>query len=57
MKANMLKRLTDRIYYIPNDSKTDRPVLGLICGDKYSLVVDAGNSPTHANEFWQMYLN
>ena len=36
---------------MPNDSKTDRPVLGLICGDKYSLVVDAGNSPAHANEF------
>lgn len=36
---------------MPNDDKTDRPLLGLICGDKDSLVVDAGNSPAHANEF------
>ncbi len=51
MQVDMLKKLTDRIYYMPNDRKTDRPVLGLICGDKYSLVVDAGNSPAHANDF------
>ncbi|KAF5052567.1 Metallo-beta-lactamase superfamily protein [anaerobic digester metagenome] len=47
----MLIKLTDRIYYMPNDDRTDRPLLGLICGDKYSLVIDAGNSPAHANEF------
>jgi len=47
----MLIKLTERIYYMPSDDKTDRPLLGLICGDKYSLVVDAGNSPAHANEF------
>lgn len=48
----MLKKLTNRIYYMPNNRKTDRPVLGLICGDKYSLVVDSGNSPAHANDFF-----
>lgn len=47
----MLIKLTERIYYMPNDDRTDRPLLGLICGDKYSLVVDAGNSPAHANAF------
>ncbi|QHI70996.1 MBL fold metallo-hydrolase [Aminipila terrae] len=47
----MLIKLTDRIYYMPNDDRTDRPILGLVCGDKYSLVVDSGNSPAHANEF------
>ncbi|MDN5343443.1 MBL fold metallo-hydrolase [Oceanotoga sp. DSM 15011] len=47
----MLVNLTERIYYMPNDDRTDRPLLGLIYGDKYSLVVDAGNSPKHANEF------
>lgn len=47
----MLKKLSDRVYYMPHDEKTDRPVLGLVCGDKYSLIVDAGNSPNHATEF------
>lgn len=47
----MLEKLSDRIYYMPNDSRTDRPALGLVCGDKYSLAVDCGNSPAHAHEF------
>lgn len=47
----MLKKLTDRVYYMPHNEKTDRPVLGLICGDKYSLVIDAGNSDSHAEDF------
>ena len=47
----MLKKISERIYYMPHEDKTDRPVLGLICGDKYSLIVDAGNSPNHAMEF------
>lgn len=49
----MLKKLTERVYYMPHSEKTDRPVMGLICGDKYSLVVDAGNSEAHAEEFLQ----
>lgn len=47
----MLEKLTDRIYYMPNDHSTDRPLLGLVCGDRASLVVDAGNSPAHARVF------
>lgn len=47
----MLKRLTDRIYFMPQRRETDRPLLGLICGDKYSLIVDSGGSPQHAREF------
>jgi glyoxylase-like metal-dependent hydrolase (beta-lactamase superfamily II) len=48
---NLLNRLTDRVYYMPHSEETDRPVLGLICGDKCSLVVDSGNSKKHAEEF------
>ncbi|WP_066495785.1 MBL fold metallo-hydrolase [Abyssisolibacter fermentans] len=48
----MIKKLTDRIYYMQHGEETDRPSLGLICGNKYSLVVDAGNSPNHAKEFF-----
>jgi len=43
----MLKKLTPRICYLPNDPATDRPSLGYIQGDKYSLMVDAGASPSH----------
>ncbi|MEG2892106.1 MAG: MBL fold metallo-hydrolase [Clostridium sp.] len=47
----MLKKLTNRVYYKEYVQKGDRPVLGLIAGDKYSLVIDGGNSKEHANEF------
>ncbi|MED1205812.1 MBL fold metallo-hydrolase [Heyndrickxia acidicola] len=49
----MLKKLTNRVYYMDHVQETDRPALGLICGDSYSLIVDAGNSPAHAKEFLQ----
>lgn len=53
----MLKKLTSKVYYMPHYSETDRPALGLICGDTYSLVVDAGNSPAHAKDFLNLLAN
>lgn len=47
----MLKQLTNRVYYLPHYSETDRPALGLICGDTYSVIIDSGNSPAHARDF------
>ncbi|GAB3059239.1 MBL fold metallo-hydrolase [Virgibacillus ainsalahensis] len=47
----MLKKLAKSVYYMPHYSETDRPALGLICGDNFSLVIDSGNSPAHANDF------
>lgn len=47
----MLKKLAERVYYMPHYSETDRPALGFISGDNISLIVDAGNSPAHANDF------
>ncbi|MGE7624773.1 MBL fold metallo-hydrolase [Viridibacillus sp. NPDC096237] len=47
----MLEKITDRIYYMKNSDETDRPVLGLVIGDDFCLIVDAGNSPKHADEF------
>jgi glyoxylase-like metal-dependent hydrolase (beta-lactamase superfamily II) len=49
----MLKKLTNQVYYMEHVQETDRPALGLICGNSYSLIVDAGNSPAHAREFLQ----
>lgn len=52
-----LKKLSDRIYYLPNEEETDRPVLGYINGDKYSLAVDAGNSSKHVEKFYDELKN
>ncbi len=48
MHADKLKQLTDKVYYLPPYSPTDRPVLGVVAGRDGCLVVDAGNSPAHA---------
>jgi glyoxylase-like metal-dependent hydrolase (beta-lactamase superfamily II) len=48
-----LNKVTDRIYYLPSEERTDRPVLGYIKGDTYSLAVDAGNSSGHVEKFYQ----
>jgi len=46
-----LKQLTNRIYYLPHDPETDRPILSAICGEHQTLIVDAGNSDAHAKLF------
>ncbi|GLC88918.1 MBL fold metallo-hydrolase [Lysinibacillus piscis] len=47
----MLNKLSDTIYYLSNQDDKDRPTLGLVCGDRYSLIIDTGNSTQHAKEF------
>lgn len=47
----MLNQITDRCFYMPNDSSTDRPCLGYVRGDRCALMVDAGNSPAHHRLF------
>ena len=47
----MLKKITQGIYLLDHERETDRPSLGLIVGDKGSMVVDSGNSPKHGEEF------
>jgi glyoxylase-like metal-dependent hydrolase (beta-lactamase superfamily II) len=48
-----LKKLSDRLYYLPSEERTDRPVLGYIKGDRYSLAVDAGNSSEHVEKLYR----
>ena len=48
-----LNKISDRVYYLPAEERTDRPVLGYIKGDKYSLAVDAGNSSDHVEKFYR----
>ena len=48
----MLQQLTERVWYLPHDEASDRPVLTYIQGDQLSVAVDAGNSPAHVREFY-----
>ena len=47
----MLIKLSDRIYYLPHSEETDRPILGYVKGDKFTLMVDSGNSKKHVKLF------
>lgn len=47
----MLNQITPRCYYMPNDTAADRPCLGYVRGDRYTLMIDAGNSPDHHRLF------
>ena len=47
-----MKRLTERIWYYPYEEERDRPNLGYIRGDRWSLAVDAGHSDAHIAEFY-----
>lgn len=51
MKDVKIKQLTEKVWYLPHSKETDRPVLAAIYGDQYTLMMDAGNSPKHAQEF------
>lgn len=46
-----LIKLTERVYYTKNDATNDRPVLGYVLGDRYSVMIDAGNSGNHLKEY------
>lgn len=48
----MLNKLSETIYYLSNQDDRERSTLGLVCGDQFSLVIDAGNSPQHAQSFY-----
>ncbi|MGE6489120.1 MBL fold metallo-hydrolase [Paenisporosarcina sp. NPDC076898] len=47
----MLNKLSDAIYYLSNQDDRERPTLGLVYGDQYSLIIDSGNSTQHAKDF------
>jgi len=49
MTSQRINQVSAHVYWLPPDSTTDRPVLGAVVGQNGTLVVDAGNSPAHAN--------
>lgn len=51
MYMQTLEKISDRFWYQTPVSETDRPILGVVIGDKRSLMIDAGNSENHAKYF------
>ena len=47
-----LLQITDRIWYSMYEEERDRPCLGYIRGDHWSIAVDAGHSDVHVEEFY-----
>lgn len=47
-----LTRLTERVWVYPYEEERDRPNLGYIRGDRWSLAVDAGHSEAHIAGFY-----
>ena len=52
-EVNMeLIRFSNRIWYATFEEERDRPCLGYIRGDNWSVAVDAGHSDAHVDEFY-----
>lgn len=49
-----LKRLTEHIWYMPYEEERDRPNLGYVKGDGWSLAIDAGHSADHTRSFYSL---
>ena len=47
----MINKYNENVYYSDPTDLNDRPALGYVKGDKYALMIDAGNSEAHAREF------
>jgi glyoxylase-like metal-dependent hydrolase (beta-lactamase superfamily II) len=46
-----LQRISNRIVYLPPYQETDRPILAAVEGEEKTLLIDAGNSSSHARMF------
>lgn len=49
----MIKKFSDRIYYMEGDGFSDRPFIYYIKGEQKSLAVEAGASPNHVKAFYK----
>ncbi len=48
MNKRQLQQFSSRVHWLPPDEETDRPILGVLSGQKDSLVIEGGNSIAHA---------
>lgn len=51
VRQSLLNQISEHVYWLAPNPTTDRPTLGAIVGKQATLMVDAGNSPAHANLF------
>jgi glyoxylase-like metal-dependent hydrolase (beta-lactamase superfamily II) len=49
MSNHSFNQISKHVHWLSPDSRTDRPVLGVVAGTHATLVVDAGNSSDHAH--------
>ncbi|RSD25583.1 MBL fold metallo-hydrolase [Mesobacillus subterraneus] len=49
-----VEKIGKRFWYMTPVSETDRPVLGMVIGEKRNLMIDAGNSEAHTKLFLDM---
>ena len=49
-----LQKLTEHIWYMPFEEERDRPNLGYVRGENWSLAIDAGHSDVHMKEFYAL---
>ncbi|MBP5451220.1 MAG: MBL fold metallo-hydrolase [Treponema sp.] len=49
-----LKKLSEHIWFMPYEEERDRPNLGYVKGDNWSLAIDAGHSDIHVKEFYAL---
>ncbi|MBQ1691954.1 MAG: MBL fold metallo-hydrolase, partial [Erysipelotrichaceae bacterium] len=49
-----LYKYSERIYYSSYEEERDRPAIGYIRGDRYSIAIDAGHSGDHLKEFYDL---
>lgn len=52
MMGKTLERISERVWILPFEDWRDRPNIGYIRGDRFSIAVDAGHSGAHVNEFY-----
>ena len=48
-----MEKLSERIIFMPPDPAYDRPMLGYIKGDRFSIAIDAGSSEEHIRLFYR----
>ena len=49
-----LKKISEHIWIMPYESERDRPNLGYVKGENWSLAIDAGHSDNHVKEFYAL---
>ncbi|MCR4714083.1 MAG: MBL fold metallo-hydrolase [Treponemataceae bacterium] len=49
-----LKKLSEHVWFMPFESERDRPNLGYVKGENWSLAIDAGHSEAHVKEFYAL---